>query len=262
MVMTKIISSSSKEFAKRVISMAAITAALLINPANATDSKNISEQSAGNINIGQLEGDSMLKKVAEYHKNRIMSKFKVKKVNEGEIYNRMSLMLNFYSEVESSNNSKAINNNPDPEKRTTAQGSYQVVKGSIVPALNRLFKSGVSKAEFPEIEEIRISFSRDIEAGGNKYKEYKELSHEIQSAIILADLFQKKGTDKKAKKILLADSLKQIKDGIFKLYEEDHHTKTDIATNNRLENLYPKYAENIGVINPTYIKKKSKYLRM
>ena len=85
--------------------------------------------------------------------------------------------------AESSGDYGAINIPKKGEQPTTASGGYQIVKGSAIPALNRLKrllkKQGLSLKDIPELDKFA------------EHKDAKKLSPIVQHMLITADWFQK-----------------------------------------------------------------------
>jgi hypothetical protein len=85
--------------------------------------------------------------------------------------------------AESSGDYGAINIPKKGEQPTTASGGYQIVKGSAIPALNRLKRllksQGLSLKDIPELDKFA------------EHKDAKKLSPIVQDMLITADWFQK-----------------------------------------------------------------------
>lgn len=128
------------------------------------------------------------------------------------------------AEIESNRNPKAKN------KTTTATGAFQFVRGSVVPALNRM-------ARFGDLPDWGVSLLEKYKKGVTP-EEHRELisslPYEKQRDMFLADI-----SEKKVEKSGLGDTLiKGIAlgsiDAMRDLYLKGHHTAPDEPTLKRV----------------------------
>ena len=112
-------------------------------------------------------------------------------------------LSNFILEVESDGDFNAANPN------SSARGGYQFIKGSVVPAVNRLEKY---LGPLPRFDEVR------------KTGDVRSLSSEDQTLLFMADILEKKGSDKLINKFLTANNKKDKQNAAYEIYTVLHHT--------------------------------------
>tara|TARA_S200000501_G_scaffold277284_2_gene261109 strand:+ start:4407 stop:7010 length:2604 start_codon:yes stop_codon:yes gene_type:complete len=112
-------------------------------------------------------------------------------------------LSDFILEVESDGDFNAANPN------SSARGGYQFIKGSVVPAVNRLEKY---LGPLPRFDEVR------------KTGDVRSLSPEDQTLLFMADILEKKGSDKLINKFLNADNKKDKQNAAYEIYTVLHHT--------------------------------------
>lgn len=132
----------------------------------------------------------------------------------------------FVMQVESDGNPQAEN------KDTSATGAFQFVKNSVLPALNRMEKTG----GLPEWADNL----KEIYKGGISEEEHREaikaLPVEQQTELFLADILEKKIDsrvgygDELIKRVVEGD-----KEAMKELYFKGHHTAPDEATTRRVQ---------------------------
>ena len=153
--------------------------------------------------------------------------------NTDDAKNRLDILANTISEIESNNNPKAVNIPQKDKEQTSAKGMFQYVDGSINPAINRVEKYTGEVEWLKDLKEGKI----DI----------RDLTPEQQTTLFFGDILEKTiggksgYGDKLFKQLLDPNSTpEQIKDAIRKLYYEGHHTAPDEATKKRVENILNK----------------------
>ena len=112
-------------------------------------------------------------------------------------------LSDFILETESDGNFNAANPN------SSARGGYQFIKGSVGPAINRLEKY---LGPMPRFDEVR------------KTGDVRSLSSEDQTLLFMADILEKKGSDKLINKFLNADNRKDKQNAAYEIYTVLHHT--------------------------------------
>lgn len=108
--------------------------------------------------------------------------------------------------------------NDNPNSMSSAKGYYQFTDGAFETAKNRLSRY----------------FDKNFMKELNMYEEIQLLTLEQQTLLLLANIFQQKGTDDYLIDISKNKDLKSSK-GLYCYY---HHTNPDEATLKRLENYY------------------------
>ena len=116
---------------------------------------------------------------------------------------KLNELSSFILEVESDGNFNAANPN------SSARGGYQFIKGSVVPAVNRLEKY---LGPLPRFDEVR------------KTGDVRSLSSEDQTLLFMGDILEKKGSDKLINKFLNADNKKDKQNAAYEIYKVLHHT--------------------------------------
>ena len=112
-------------------------------------------------------------------------------------------LSDFILEVESDGDFNAANPN------SSARGGYQFIKGSVVPAVNRLEKY---LGPLPRFDEVR------------KTGDVRSLSPEDQTLLFMADILEKTGSDKLINKFLNANNRKNKQNAAYEIYTVLHHT--------------------------------------
>jgi hypothetical protein len=112
-------------------------------------------------------------------------------------------LSDFILETESDGDFNAANPN------SSARGGYQFIKGSVVPAVNRLEKYF---GPLPRFDEVR------------KTGDVRSLSPEDQTLLFMADILEKKGSDKLINNFLNADNKKDKQNAAYEIYTVLHHT--------------------------------------
>ena len=112
-------------------------------------------------------------------------------------------LSDFILESESDGDFNAANPN------SSARGGYQFIKGSVGPAINRLEKY---LGPMPRFDEVR------------KTGDVRSLSSEDQTLLFMADILEKKGSDKLINKFLNADNRKDKQNAAYEIYTVLHHT--------------------------------------
>jgi len=112
-------------------------------------------------------------------------------------------LSDFILEVESDGDFNAANPN------SSARGGYQFIKGSVVPAVNRLEKY---LGPFPRFDEVR------------KTGDVRSLSSADQTLLFMGDILEKKGSDKLINKFLNANNKKDKQNAAYEIYTILHHT--------------------------------------
>ena len=136
-------------------------------------------------------------KLLDLHFNRLG-------INGKEIATRdLNELSDFILEVESDGDFNAANPN------SSARGGYQFIKGSVVPAVNRLEKY---LGPLPRFDEVR------------KTGDVRSLSSADQTLLFTADILEKKGSDKLINKFLNADNRKDKQNAAYEIYTVLHHT--------------------------------------
>ena len=134
-------------------------------------------------------------KLLDLHLNRLG-------IDAKEIATRdLNELSDFILEVESDGDFNAANPN------SSARGGYQFIKGSVVPAVNRLEKY---LGPLPRFDEVR------------KTGDVRSLSPEDQTLLFMADILEKKGSDKLINKFLNADNTKDKKNAAYQIYAVLH----------------------------------------
>ena len=116
---------------------------------------------------------------------------------------KLNELSSFILEVESDGDFNAANPN------SSARGGYQFIKGSVVPAVNRLEKY---LGPLPRFDEVR------------KTGDVRSLSPEDQTLLFMADILEKKGSDKLINNFLNADNKKDKQNAAYEIYTVLHHT--------------------------------------
>jgi hypothetical protein len=116
---------------------------------------------------------------------------------------KLNELSSFILEVESDGDFNAANPN------SSARGGYQFIKGSVVPAVNRLEKY---LGPLPRFDEVR------------KTGDVRSLSSEDQTLLFMGDILEKKGSDKLINKFLNADNKKDKQNAAYEIYKVLHHT--------------------------------------
>jgi hypothetical protein len=116
---------------------------------------------------------------------------------------KLNELSDFILEVESDGDFNAANPN------SSARGGYQFIKGSVIPAVNRLEKY---LGPLPRFDEVR------------KTGDVRSLSPEDQTLLFMADILEKKGSDKLINKFLNADNKKDKQNAAYEIYTVLHHT--------------------------------------
>lgn len=111
------------------------------------------------------------------------------------------------------NNGRTQGDNPT----TSAEGLYQFVDGSIEPAINRVCRT------IP-----REQWMTDV----IRHKDMDRLSRDQQTLMFIADILEKKGSDKYTKKIMEGN-----KEAMLNAYLVLHHTNPDQETKRRAERI-------------------------
>ena len=112
-------------------------------------------------------------------------------------------LSDFILEVESDGDFNAANPN------SSARGGYQFIKGSVVPAINRLEKY---LGPLPRFDEVR------------KTGDVRSLSSADQTLLFMGDILEKRGSDKLINKFLNADNKKDKQNAAYEIYTVLHHT--------------------------------------
>ena len=112
-------------------------------------------------------------------------------------------LSDFILEVESDGDFNAANPN------SSARGGYQFIKGSVVPAVNRLEKY---LGPLPRFDEVR------------KTGDVRSLSSTDQTLLFMGDILEKRGSDKLINKFLNADNKKDKQNAAYEIYTVLHHT--------------------------------------
>jgi len=112
-------------------------------------------------------------------------------------------LSDFILEVESDGDFNAANPN------SSARGGYQFIKGSVIPAVNRLEKY---LGPLPRFDEVK------------KTGDVRSLSPEDQTLLFMADILEKKGSDKLINNFLNADNKKDKQNAAYEIYTVLHHT--------------------------------------
>lgn len=112
-------------------------------------------------------------------------------------------LSDFILEVESDGDFNAANPN------SSARGGYQFIKGSVVPAVNRLEKY---LGPLPRFDEVR------------KTGDVRSLSSADQTLLFMGDILEKKGSDKLINKFLNANNKKDKQNAAYEIYTILHHT--------------------------------------
>ena len=112
-------------------------------------------------------------------------------------------LSDFILEVESDGDFNAANPN------SSARGGYQFIKGSVVPAVNRLEKY---LGALPRFDEVR------------KTGDVRSLSSADQTLLFMGDILEKRGSDKLINKFLNADNKKDKQNAAYEIYTVLHHT--------------------------------------
>jgi len=112
-------------------------------------------------------------------------------------------LSDFILEVESDGDFNAANPN------SSARGGYQFIKGSVVPAVNRLEKY---LGPLPRFDEVR------------KTGDVRSLSSADQTLLFMGDILEKRGSDKLINKFLNADNKKDKQNAAYEIYTVLHHT--------------------------------------
>jgi len=116
---------------------------------------------------------------------------------------KLNELSSFILEVESDGDFNAANPN------SSARGGYQFIKGSVIPAVNRLEKY---LGLLPRFDEVR------------KTGDVRSLSPEDQTLLFMADILEKKGSDKLINNFLNADNKKDKQNAAYEIYTVLHHT--------------------------------------
>ena len=116
---------------------------------------------------------------------------------------KLNELSSFILEVESDGDFNAANPN------SSARGGYQFIKGSVIPAVNRLEKY---LGPLPRFDEVR------------KTGDVRSLSPEDQTLLFMADILEKKGSDKLINNFLNADNKKDKQNAAYEIYTVLHHT--------------------------------------
>lgn len=111
------------------------------------------------------------------------------------------------------NNSKLVGNNPT----SSAEGLYQFIDGSIEPAINRVCRTVPREPWMDDV--IRT-------------KNMNLLTRDQQTLMFVADILEKRGSDKYTKSIMMGD-----KAAMLQAYLVLHHTNPDEATKKRAERI-------------------------
>ena len=125
-------------------------------------------------------------------------------INSKEIATKnLNELSDFILEVESDGDFNAANPN------SSARGGYQFIKGSVVPAVNRLEKY---LGPLPRFDEVR------------KTGDVRSLSSTDQTLLFMGDILEKRGSDKLINKFLNADNKKDKQNAAYEIYTVLHHT--------------------------------------
>jgi len=137
-----------------------------------------------------------------------------------EARENMDKFISMVYKAESSNDTKALN--PD----TTAAGGFQFIKGSVLPALNRMERLGSMPGWAAELQKTYKGKVSDDE----HRKMITELTYEQQEEMFLGDILNKTVKKPGYGDALLKRIFKGDVEAMKKLYFEGHHTKPDEAT--------------------------------
>ena len=136
-------------------------------------------------------------KLLDLHLNRLG-------IDSKELATRdLNELSDFILEVESDGDFNAANPN------SSARGGYQFIKGSVIPAVNRLEKY---LGPLPRFDEVR------------KTGDVRSLSPEDQTLLFMADILEKKGSDKLINNFLNANNKKDKQNAAYEIYTVLHHT--------------------------------------
>lgn len=178
----------------------------------------------GEIDISKAKESSPLKKVFNQHRERLSTKYG-SDINENLFSNNLSTLLNSVSFYESDNNGDSVN------PKTTASGAMQNTNPNKITVINRFINlAGNDEAFKPLIDELQV-IKLEIENDGSRNSEgsqmFDKLNPEVQAALTLLDLLNKKGSDEAFKPLFKAgidDS--ELIGAINHIYERFHHTGT------------------------------------
>ena len=133
------------------------------------------------------------------------------------------------AEIESNSNTKAKN------KNTTATGAFQFVKGSVLPALNRMARFGDLE---PWAEKLRNEYLEGNITDEQHRKLISDLSYGQQESMFLADIFEKTIDRPGYGDYLLRKVTQGDVEAMKELYYKGHHTNPDEATINRTNQIF------------------------
>ncbi len=148
-----------------------------------------------------------------------------------EARSNLNAFADLVATVESEGDPKAQN------KNTSAAGAFQFVKGSVLPALNRMEKAtgtlpmwAAKLKDTYKSGKVTKDMHRDLITG---------LTYDQQKEIFLGDIMQKKISNQSGlgDKLLTAILLKGDKDAMKELYYKGHHTDPDEATRQRTNSI-------------------------
>ena len=139
--------------------------------------------------------------------------------------------------AESKNNYQAINENPDPKKRTTASGGYQFLDEAAKTAANRTLNTLAQIENFrPDLEKKeRLLEYRNSESAPQWLLDVSEgktraldLTPERQQILFEGDMFERKGSDDTVKKMLKGDEA-----ALSNYYNKFHRTDPEGQPNTK-----------------------------
>jgi hypothetical protein len=132
------------------------------------------------------------------------------------------------SDVESDGRTNAKN------KITSASGAFQFVKGSVLPALNRMARFG----DLPDwASELKEAYEKGVDTKQHQ-KLITNLNYEQQRDMFLADITEKTVKEKGYGDSLLKKIAEGSVDAMKELYYLGHHTNPDDATRKRVDKIF------------------------
>ena len=146
-----------------------------------------------------------------------------------QTYGAFQNFSNKVAEIESNSNTKAKN------KNTTATGAFQFVKGSVLPALNRMARFGDLE---PWAEELRNEYLEGNITDEQHRKLISGLSYKQQESMFLADIFEKTIDRPGYGDYLLRKVAQGDVEAMKELYYKGHHTDPDEATIKRTNKIF------------------------
>jgi len=182
---------------------------------------------------------SIFQNVFEDTTDKMSDNEEIKNIYIGRTVERLGLPMQVYgafqnfsdkvAEIESNSNTKAKN------KNTTATGAFQFVKGSVLPALNRMARFG----ELPDwAEPLKETYSKGDISNEEHRKLISNLNYDQQEAMFLADIFEKTIDRPGYGDYLLRKVAQGDVEAMKELYYKGHHTDPDEATIKRTNKIF------------------------